>query len=63
MDSRPYITMELVQGGGRCVSCWRVRLRLPTSRRLLDIGAQIADGLAKAHAAGFRPSRPQAREA
>ncbi len=48
-----YIVMELVEGetlraillahGGRPVS----------ARRLLEIGAQIADGLAKAHAAGI----------
>ena len=42
-------------GGG----CGRVRCR---SREVLDLGAQLADGLAKAHRAGHRPSRPQARE-
>ena len=49
-EGLPYIVMELVEG-----ETLRKALRegrLPT-RRVLDVGAQIADGLAKAHAAGI----------
>jgi serine/threonine-protein kinase len=49
----PFIVMELVEGRTlREVMLSRESHPLP-SRQLLDIGAQMADGLAKAHAAGI----------
>ena len=50
-DSVSYIAMELVDGES-LRSGAPGRRRLP-ARRLLQIGAQIAEGLAKAHAAGI----------
>jgi Tol biopolymer transport system component len=49
-ESTPYIAMELVKG--RPLRDLITRGALPV-RRFLHIGAQIADGLAKAHAAGI----------
>jgi TolB-like protein/Tfp pilus assembly protein PilF len=49
----PYIVMELVEGQTlREILLLQEGRGLPP-RRLLDLGAQIADGLAKAHAAGI----------
>jgi serine/threonine-protein kinase len=47
----PYIVMELVEG--RTLRDLLVEDRSLPTKRLLEIGAQIADGLAKAHAAGI----------
>ncbi len=47
----PYIVMELV--GGQTLRELMAEGRPLAPRRVLDIGAQIADGLAKAHAAGI----------
>ena len=49
-DSMVYIAMELVEG--KTLREVLENGALPT-RRLLDIACQIADGLAKAHAAGI----------
>ncbi|MBI2836770.1 MAG: protein kinase [Acidobacteria bacterium] len=49
-DGKPYIVMELVQG--QTLREIMSKQSLPL-RRTLDLGAQIADGLAKAHAAGI----------
>jgi serine/threonine protein kinase len=49
-DSVSYIAMELVQGGS--LRAVLVEGALPV-RRLLQIGVQIAEGLAKAHVAGI----------
>lgn len=49
-DGKPYIVMELVEG--RTLREIMSKQSLPM-RRTLDLGAQIADGLAKAHAAGI----------
>ncbi len=49
-DGLPFIVMELVEGETLRKAMRDGRL---TTRRVLDIGAQIADGLAKAHAAGI----------
>jgi tetratricopeptide (TPR) repeat protein len=48
-----YIVMELVEGETLREILLAQGERPLSSRRLLDIGAQIADGLAKAHAAGI----------
>jgi serine/threonine-protein kinase len=49
----PLIVMELIEGETlRQVLLEQAGRPLPT-RRLLDVGSQIADGLAKAHAAGI----------
>jgi tetratricopeptide (TPR) repeat protein len=48
-DGLPYIVMELVEGQTLRRALNEGRL---STRRVLDIVAQIADGLAKAHAAG-----------
>ena len=50
VDSAPYIAMELVEG--KTVRELIVSGPLPV-RRLLAIAAQVAEGLAKAHAAGI----------
>jgi serine/threonine-protein kinase len=47
----PYIVMELVEG--RTLRELMVEGRPLAPRRLLEIGAQMADGLAKAHSAGI----------
>jgi len=48
-----YIVMELVEGETLREILLAQGERPPSARRLLEIGAQIADGLAKAHAAGI----------
>ena len=49
-DGLPYLVMELVHG----VTFRRLIADRPLSpKRLLDLGVQVADGLAKAHAAGI----------
>jgi eukaryotic-like serine/threonine-protein kinase len=50
VDSTIYVAMELVEG--RTLREWIVAERLST-RKLLEIAVQVADGLAKAHAAGI----------
>jgi len=49
----PYIVMELVQGQTLRELLLAQEERALALRRLLDIGAQAAEGLAKAHAAGI----------
>jgi tetratricopeptide (TPR) repeat protein/TolB-like protein len=49
----PYIVMELVQGHTLRELIQAQEGRPFSTRRLLDIAAQLADGLAKAHAAGI----------
>jgi tetratricopeptide (TPR) repeat protein len=49
-EGLPFIVMELVEGQTLRKAMRDGRLPI---RRVLDIGAQIADGLAKAHAAGI----------
>jgi eukaryotic-like serine/threonine-protein kinase len=49
----PYIVMELVEGQTLRELIPSQEARPLAVRRLLEIGAQIADGLAKAHAAGI----------
>ena len=49
----PFIVMELVQGRTLREIALSVESRTLPTRKLLDIGAQIADGLGKAHAAGI----------
>jgi len=49
----PYIVMELVEGHTLRELIPPKEARPLAVRRLLEIGAQIADGLAKAHAAGI----------
>ena len=49
----PYIVMELVEGHTLRELILAREAASSTTRRLLEIGAQIADGLAKAHAAGI----------
>ena len=49
-DSLPYIAMELVEG--ESLRAVLLEGALPV-RRLLEIGAQVAEGLAKAHASGI----------
>lgn len=51
-DSLPYIVMELVEGRTLRGVIEGAERPLPP-RQVLDIGVQIADGLAKAHAAGI----------
>ncbi|HMH02016.1 MAG TPA: serine/threonine-protein kinase [Terriglobales bacterium] len=49
LDGRPFITMELLQG-----KTLRQKLDAPiATEELLDLGIQIADGLAAAHAKGI----------
>ena len=48
-----YIVMELVEGETLRETLLAQGERSLSARRLLEIGAQIADGLAKAHAAGI----------
>jgi Tfp pilus assembly protein PilF len=50
LDGRPFIVMECVQG--HTLRQMVVNRPLP-ARRLLDVAVQLADGLAKAHAAGI----------
>jgi tetratricopeptide (TPR) repeat protein/TolB-like protein len=50
---QPYIVMELVEGETLRSTLLAHGERPLSSRRVLEIGAQIADGLAKAHAAGI----------
>ena len=59
-DADSYIAMELVEGHEPARAA-RLRRRCRRSK-LLDIAAQIAEGLAKAHARGDRPPGPEARE-
>src|SRR5512147_3320860 len=49
----PYIVMELVEGQTLRELILAQEGRTLPARRLLDIGAQMAEGLAKAHAAGI----------
>ena len=57
MDSVPYIAMELVEGQ----VCGTDRGGQLPLRKILEIGSQIADGLAAAHAKGLvhRDLKPQ----
>src|SRR6266446_2565230 len=49
LDGRPFITMELLQG-----KTLRQRIDAPVAtEELLDLGIQIAEGLAAAHAKGI----------
>ncbi len=49
-DSRPYLVMQLLEGE----TLWhRLRDRTLSIREVLDLGIQIADGLAAAHAQGI----------
>ena len=52
-SSLPYIVMELVEGQTLRELILAEEGRAFSVRRLLEIGAQMADGLAKAHAAGI----------
>jgi eukaryotic-like serine/threonine-protein kinase len=52
-SGQPYIVMELVEGETLRAILLAHGERPLSSRRLLEIGTQIADGLAKAHAAGI----------
>ena len=58
-DSTSYIAMELVDG--ETLRELVAPGAMPV-RRVLALGCQIADALAKAHAAGIVPPRSQARE-
>lgn len=49
-DSRPYIAMELIQGKNLAEVLAARRMPL---KRIVAIGSQLADGLAKAHEAGI----------
>ena len=49
----PFIVMELVEGQTLRGLILEREGRVVPARRLLEIGAQLADGLAKAHAAGI----------
>jgi tetratricopeptide (TPR) repeat protein len=49
----PYIVMELVEGHTLRELIVARETHPSTPRRLLEVGAQIADGLAKAHSAGI----------
>jgi len=51
-DSLPYIVMELIEGRTLRAVIEGAERPLPP-RQILDVGVQIADGLAKAHAAGI----------
>jgi serine/threonine-protein kinase len=49
----PFIVMEVIEGHTLRELILSQEARPPAVRRLLEVGAQIADGLAKAHAAGI----------
>ena len=50
-DGRPYLVMELCPGGS--LTSWLDPAHRPSQERIRDVGVQIADALAAAHARGM----------